>query len=193
MLSAKKNHYCSNLTPLSPWKTILLESEAIPARQNHFCWEFSVAIPWQTLYWWNLNAVFRILIQAGQNWPPEQEIKEILNILCSKSTVWTRLIKTNFLIINFFYTNFVTNLGLDADPNWIRIQQQAGSGTGFSEYGSETLLLRLFGLCQQGSMQRIRNVPSYQYCGSGSVGSLCFWASWIRIGMDPDPSNIKQK
>jgi hypothetical protein len=38
--------------------------------------------------------------------------------------------------------------------------------------------------------------------GAGSVGSICFWASWIRIrihnylyesGPDPDPSINKQK
>jgi hypothetical protein len=33
-----------------------------------------------------------------------------------------------------FFSNFVTiNLGLDPDPDWIRSQQQVGSGSGFSE------------------------------------------------------------
>jgi hypothetical protein len=45
------------------------------------------------------------------------------------------------------------------------------------------------------------SITLQQCCGFGSVGSVCFWASWIRIrihlvrGMDPDPdaSAINQK
>jgi hypothetical protein len=59
----------------------------------------------------------------------------------------TVLDQKNFPIIKFFFYFVTANLGLD--PDWIRIQQQAGSGFGFSkisgsgsgliEYGSETL------------------------------------------------------
>ncbi len=78
------------------------------------------------------------------------------NVLCMgfKKTYgsWQFLIKKIFQLKIFFLSNFVIiNLGLDPDPDldWIRIQQKAGSrsrfskipGSGFSEYGSETLSL----------------------------------------------------
>jgi hypothetical protein len=76
-----------------------------------------------------------------------------LNVLCRglRRHIWRVLNKklSNYIPVPiFFFTNFVIiNLGLD--PDQIRIQQQAGSGSGFrkihgsgfgfSEYGSETL------------------------------------------------------
>jgi hypothetical protein len=58
-----------------------------------------------------------------------------------------------------FFTNlFVILIGLDPDPDWIRIPQQAesrsgfskipGSGYGFGEYGSETMVSTLSSLSQ---------------------------------------------
>jgi hypothetical protein len=125
--------------------------------------------------------MFGIRIQSGQSLrPPQKKIRKF-----HVEEYERPLYGFDQKISSYkFITNFVIiNLGL----HWIRIQQQTegsgfsrtpGSGSGFSGYRSETLLLRLFQLGQQGSMQRIRNVPSYQYCGSGTV---CFWASWIRI------------
>ncbi len=97
--------------------------------------------------------------------------------------------------LNFFYKFCITSWsgcwsGLDpySATGWIRIRIQwiRIRNTAFTP-----LPVR-----PAGSMRRIRIVPSFQYCGSGTV---CFWASWIRIriithrGMEPEPSNIRQK
>jgi hypothetical protein len=45
-----------------------------------------------------------------------------------------------------YFTNFVLinhGLGPDLDPDWIGIQQQVGSGSGFNAYESETLIVMI--------------------------------------------------
>jgi hypothetical protein len=57
-----------------------------------------------------------------------------LNVFCggSKKTYTQVFGATKFL--NCDFNNFVIkNLGLDPNPDWIRIQQQPGSGSGFSK------------------------------------------------------------
>jgi hypothetical protein len=93
---------------------------------------------------------------------PKRKKRKKFHVLNSLNVLFLKEIKETFQILyitvfdqkNFpfiiFFTNFVVmNLGLDTDPDWLLIQQQAGSGSGYSkipgsvtgpsEYGSETL------------------------------------------------------
>jgi hypothetical protein len=57
------------------------------------------------------------------------------------------------LIMNFVTNFFMINPGLDPDPHWIRIQQQARSGSGFSKIPANSDPKTASITCQQKTME----------------------------------------